>query len=119
MKTRQTPSFALTRSAILLSLATCLTLPQLTSAAPILPAPDRASSNPGAELNRAREYMERQRVLRQIQEDQASRKEKVQGAEEKPFDADANRLTINSMDTGDIILFCLLPSSIVDRARSF
>jgi hemolysin activation/secretion protein len=93
MKTRQTPSFALTRSAILLSLATCLTLPQLASAAPILPAPDRASSNPGAELNRAREYMERQRVLRQIQEDQASRKEKVQGAEDKPFDADAKGIT--------------------------
>ncbi len=37
--------------------------------------------------------MERQRVLRQIQEDQATRKEKVQGAEDKPFEADAKNIT--------------------------
>ena len=89
MKTNTLPSLTFLRHAILLSLTACMALPQSASAAPILPAQDRASSNPGAQLNRAREYMERQRVLRQIQEDQAGRKEKVQGAEDKPFGADA------------------------------
>ncbi len=98
MKKRPSPPFSLSKTAALLfGAAACLALPQQVLAAPpsAAAAYNRADNNPGAQLNRAREYMERERVLRQIQEDQESRKAKVQGTLDKPFTGEVQAVTFD------------------------
>ena len=92
----KTQSSSVSRSSVLILLSAllpCLVLPQIAGAAPYGSVQNRADNNPGVQLNRAREYMERERVLKQIEEDRASRKEKVQRAMDKPFQETAKEIS--------------------------
>ena len=97
MKKRPSLPYSLSKTiALLLGAATCLALPQLALAAPSYYADlNRADNNPGAQLNRAREYMERERVLRQIEEDRESRKARVQGTLDKPYSGEIQAITFD------------------------
>lgn len=92
----KTQSSSVSRSSVLILLSAllpCLVLPQIAGAAPYGSVQNRADNNPGVQLNRAREYMERERVLKQIEEDRASRKEKVQRTMDKPFQETAKEIS--------------------------
>ena len=63
-------------------------------------APPPVAGDPGAQLNQARDYMERQRVAQQMEEDQERHKAKVETEMQKPEqNADQVTFTLNRVDT--------------------
>lgn len=63
-------------------------------------APPPVAGDPGAQLNQARDYMERQRIAQQMEEDQERHKVKVETEMQKPEqDADQITFTLNRVDT--------------------
>ena len=54
------------------------------------PPPQYGTNDPGVQLNRTREYMERQRVARQIAEDRAKQRAEVEGSGQEQQQAPEN-----------------------------
>lgn len=54
------------------------------------PPPQYGTNDPGVQLNRTREYMERQRVARQIAEDRAKQRAEVEGCGQEQQQASEN-----------------------------
>ena len=54
------------------------------------PPPQYGTNDPGVQLNRTREYMERQRVARQIAEDRAKQRAEVEGSGQEQQQASEN-----------------------------
>ena len=64
-----------------LAVLACMTSASAALAAPIDAVPDQVKGDAGIQMNRMRNYMERERVKRQIAEDRAASKNKVEGAD--------------------------------------
>ena len=64
-------------------------LPGISTASAAAPA-DMGRNDPGVQLNQAREYLERQAVARQMEEDQARQKAQVEMEAQKPDESTAN-----------------------------
>ena len=63
-------------------------LPGISTASAAAPA-DMGRNDPGVQLNQAREYLERQAVARQMEEDQARQKAQVEMEAQKPDESTA------------------------------
>ena len=64
-----------------LAVLACMTSASAALAAPIDAVPNQVKGDAGIQMNRMRNYMERERVKRQIAEDRAASKNKVEGAD--------------------------------------